>query len=97
MDKFEVNIEVLNGTREKYKTSVDNIKVLKNTLVKTLEKLKEGGWNSIAGKTYFDNINEDWVKNVDLYLETIAILNEMLRIASGEFESIVNESKKLNI
>lgn len=97
MDKFEVDIEVLNKTREEYKGSVDKIRELKNTVVKTLEDLKGDGWNSKAGIAYFDNINEDWVKNVDLYLEVITILNEMLSIASREFERIVNEAKKLNL
>ena len=96
MDKFEVDTEALDETKNKYQRAVLTMESLKKSLNETLSKLKSDGWNSKAGEAYFDNFSDKWAKDLDLYISVVGVLNQMLTEASTEFQSLAEEAKKLN-
>ena len=95
MADFKVDIEVLQKTKQTYNESVTNINNIKNNLTTLVQQLKETGWNSDAGKKFFESYDEGWAKNIDKYTKFVEFMSELLVQAEASYQEVIDASEEL--
>jgi hypothetical protein len=81
---------------DNYTTVKTNLIAIKELLNTTLSDLQTEGWDSGAGKAFFDKFDVDWGKALNGHIETLELFLGMINEAKVEFENLSDEADKLD-
>lgn len=95
-DHLNFSVEELQAQADKLNTIADNLQDNKNGLTTSLEGLKTD-WDSDAGRTFFSTYDSDWMTKIDDYIALIREVSNALTYASGEYEDLEADFKRINL
>lgn len=97
MDKFSFNIEDIQWAKKEYDESLIDIREIRKNLTLGIETLIANDWISQGSKDFVTSFDEDWVKQVILYEETLELLSTMLDEVMIEFDALESEAQTIYI
>ena len=91
-----LNFDVYEITRMRSKIQETSIELaeFKNTLLLEMEVLKEQ-WKTPAGKKFMEELDNDWVKQVDSFIKITGAVSELLEVAESNYMEVEEEVKKI--
>lgn len=95
MSKFRVDTDVLTDTINTYKIIADDINRAIRDAENAVNALKTSGWQSNAGKAFFDNFDYSWKVNMAKRVKVIIHLRQCLENARNEYEQLCSEAARL--
>lgn len=82
------------------KSAIDNLKETLDTdnqnLTIALENLKNG-WNTSAGKKFFEDHKDTWSEYVKKYVQKLTGVSDMLQKAIDQYEKIGSDVRNLKV
>lgn len=97
MNDLKVSTDQMQIAIDNYTNLYEKINTLKENLQKVIEDLKDVYWQSEGGEAFFKKYNEDWVKNVDVYLKVLEFLKTELGTAKTEYDGLITKAEALSI
>jgi len=81
--------DVLRQYGERYETVASKLRTLSNELDACLTELKDNGWTTPAGTAFQKMVDTNWEKNIEKYASLLEMLNQILKSASDQYDSLV--------
>ena len=91
--KFDV--ETISSMRRKLQETARELNDYKVTLVKEVETLKTN-WKTPAGKSFTQNIDIDWSKQVEKYIKIINVVEYLLEVAEADYKVVEDKAKTIS-
>lgn len=88
--------EALETAKNNYSSYAQRMKSLKEKLVKATEEVR-GGWDSDAGKAFFEKFDDEWKKNFDDYTKVVEHMADNMNIAKNKYQAIFDQADKLKV
>lgn len=95
-DTLKFDISKLEETKEKCVNTMDDLTKDKDQLIKQLDDLQKG-WQTPAGKKFFEDQNDDWAKQIDNYVRITEGITSLIEIAINQYQAVIDEAKNINI
>lgn len=95
MAKLKIDLDVLNETIRTYESSIEDFRRVEKNIISALVDLKNSGWDSNAGKTWFSLLDNEWLKNINFQIRTLESLKRDLETAKSEYEKVVERQRSL--
>jgi WXG100 family type VII secretion target len=89
-DKFRAAINA-------YEKAINEFRKLQSDTAASIEALKNEGWNSEAGKEFFNNYTDDWSPILNDYVDLLEYLKKCLQQGESLFNPIVSEAETIKI
>lgn len=96
MNTLEFDLEKLKNTKQKCEDLATEISELKTELLEELDGLRKD-WNTLAGKTFFEEQDTDWTAQVDNYVKITSAISELLGVAITGYEGLVEEARAIKL
>ena len=93
--KLKVDFEVLENTIRQYDAAAEDFSSLLTSLEKSIDLLRNSGWNSEASKAYFKSFDDTWKKNMQDHIKSIAFMRDCLKSAESDYGDL--EKQIVNI
>lgn len=95
MSKLRIDLDVLGETKSVYDAEIEQFKEAKTSIKKALEDLKASGWDTSAGRKWFGDLDEGWIKAFEFHIAVIQELSDELKIAQTKYEDLLEELENL--
>lgn len=92
--KFDV--DKLRSMKSKCENAKTDLEGKNQELRSGLEQLKKD-WNTPAGDKFFQDLDDDWTKQVEQYTKITGAITELLEAAIREYEPIERQANDLKI
>ena len=96
MADITYDIEALETARKSVEDLITTLNDCKNNLDKDMQELKDG-WQTDAGKKFFEEHKDTWSDYVTKYISRITGLRDMLKKAIDYYEKIDDEVANLKV
>ena len=88
--------EALETAQNNYSSYAQRMKSLMEKLVKAMEEVR-GGWDSDAGKAFFEKFDDEWKKNFDDYTKVVEHMADNMNVAKNKYQAIFDQADKLKV
>lgn len=95
MSKLKIDLDVLSDTKNVYDTEIERFKDAKKSIKKALECLKASGWDTNAGRKWFGDVDEGWIKAFEFHIDVIQELSDELKFAQTKYNEVLEELESL--
>ena len=92
--ELEFDVDKLRSTREKCEELTKALEERQKGLQSSLETLKKG-WNTPAGKKFFETKDNDWSEQVNHYIDIAKAVISLLDCAIKEYAEIEAKAQQL--
>lgn len=93
---LKFDIEKLENIKTECEAAKDQLTKLDTELSKSLEELKNQ-WKTPAGKKFFDDLDEDWSKQVQQYTKITGAIVKLLDKALESYRPVEEEADSISI
>lgn len=83
--------DVLKKAAGEYSDVADELRDMASKLDALFSKLESGGWDTPAGKAFYEMTKTNWKKNIEKYAALLDTLNKILVKASEDYDGLINE------
>lgn len=86
--KLKVDLDAIEHTISQYDSAANEFNNILTSLDKSVELLKNSGWDSEASKAYFSSFDETWKKNMLAHIKSISFMRNCLKEAGSDYEGL---------
>ncbi len=94
--QLRFDIDSLVSMKTAIEGQMECLRTADNSVQEQMKQLKIG-WNTPAGKKFFEEQNTEWETEIQNYIDTMKTLVSMLDYAIGEYEEIQRKVNSLMI
>lgn len=94
---FCYDSDVFEAAIKAYENSILNLNKLLTDTQNSIAELKTKGWNSEAGRVFFENYTNEWSPILTDYIDLLTFLKECVEKGKTEFNILVEEAEKISI
>jgi WXG100 family type VII secretion target len=88
--------EALKKARDIYSDQAQEMRDLKTKLSIAVDDIKEG-WNSSAGDEFFKKYDDEWIKNINNYIDVIQHMSDNMDIANNKYLTVFDNAEKIKL
>ena len=96
MSYLKYDTDKMFSVKLSYDIAVNDLETLKNKMQAMVDSVKEG-WDTDAGKAFFEKYNDEWLKGFNQYKEVLGHMSENLNVAKGKYTEVTNLAKKTTL
>ncbi|ROR31758.1 WXG100 family type VII secretion target [Mobilisporobacter senegalensis] len=94
-NSFCYETEVFAQASKAFNDSAATLKEMKDNLVTRIDDLRNIGWKSDAGNSFFEIIDHNWSNDIERYVDLMEDLSTMITYAIQQFESVSEQAKSI--
>lgn len=94
--RLEFDLERLSAMSEKLEKVAEELSGTGASLQEKMEQLRKG-WNTPAGKAFFENQTTSWTDEVEKYIQILQTMKSMIDYASEEYSRVEDLANTLSI
>lgn len=91
-----IDKEVLDRAKNDYYSYAEQMGELRNNLAGAINEIR-AGWQSDAGKAFFEKFDNEWEKNLNYYIQVIEHMSKNMEIAENKYQTVFDEANKLGL
>lgn len=91
-----ISEEAMQIAKTGYDDCAERMKTLRNTLKNAVDEIRSG-WDSEAGKAFFEKFDDEWLKNFDDYIAVIKHMSDNMTKAKNKYSPLFEEADKINL
>jgi WXG100 family type VII secretion target len=88
--------EALKKARDIYNEQAQEMRNLKAKLTAAVDDIREG-WNSSAGDEFFKKYDEQWIVNINDYIDVIQHMSDNMDIANNKYQTVYDYAEKIKL
>lgn len=88
--------EALSEAKATYSNLAQEMRDLKAKLTTAVDDIREG-WNSSAGDEFFKKYDDEWIKNIDDYIDVIQHMSDNIDLANNKYRTVFDEAEKIKL
>ena len=96
MSYLQYDTEKMIEVKQVYADAVSKMTEIQKKMQKMVDSVKEG-WDTDAGKAFFEKYDEEWLKGFNQYKEVLRHMSENLNTAQGKYTEVSNLAKKTKL
>lgn len=93
---LKLDQEEMISTEMCYNQEAEKMEQLRISLMEAVVELRTG-WDSEAGKVFFDQFDDVWQKGMKNYAEVIKHMAKNMRIANTKYQEVIEQAQALNL
>ena len=96
MAYLKYDIDKMLEVKQVYADAVSKMTEIQKTMQKMVDSVKDG-WDSDAGKAFFEKYDEEWLKGFTQYKQVLRHMSENLNTAQGKYNEVTELAKKTKL
>ena len=92
---LKFDIQEISNMRKKLQDTSTDLGDFKTKLLKEVETLKEN-WKTPAGKKFTKDVDTDWAVQVDKYIKIINAVDELLKVAETNYQTVADKANSIS-